>query len=349
MQFNIGIDIGASTARMAVKGRGIVYRQSSAIAVGEGRTEPIAFGNAALQYEGRAPRAVTVAYPSRGGLVVRDDLMAAYMKYLMNTAMETGLVRSPQVLLAVDGGAQPSWNQRLLNLALDAGASSASVIRSDMMSALGAGFNITRPESIFVLDIGASKIAATLIAGGRVVKEETLPFGMRRVDETIRRAIRLRYGFIIGDQMSEELKIGLCSAISGREVPPMVVTGLKSQTGFPDSLAIEAEEIYDAASILISSICELAAVVAIGAPPEIAADLNERGIALTGGGAQLYGIDKLVAEKIGLPCRVMDDPGNASARGLSLVLDNAAAFQDMIDAPIRRIERRIAMATNRPS
>lgn len=341
MQFNIGIDIGASTVRMAVRGRGIVFRQSSAIAMHGDDVKPLAIGNEALLYIGRAPSSVTVARPMNGGLVIRDDLMTRWLSYLLETATAAGLVSRPRVLLVVDPEVQSAATLQMATMAVDAGASTCAAIRSDLMAALGAGLDIRKPEASLVLDVGASRISVSLITHGRVAYSETLPFGMQRVNEAILRILRVKHGLMVGAQVAEEVKLQLCSAIAGRGELSMNVTGMKPLTGFPAMAAITASEVAGVAAVLVESIGDLAASVIDHAPVELAADLNDSGIALTGGGAQLFGLDKLVAEKTGLACHVMEDPANCAIRGLSLAMDKPEAFSGMIDASMRRLERKL--------
>lgn len=346
MNFNIGIDMGASAVRMAAHGRGMILSESSALAL-RGRNKSLfAIGNEALALRGRTPGSIRIEKPMSGGHVIKDEWVTRWLTYLFETAQSVGIVSRPNVLMAVDPMMQPSAVHHLVALALDAGAMVCSTVRSDFMAALGAGCAILKPETIVLLNVGDSNITCTLCCAGQVFLSESLPFGMSTIDDAVMRILKNRHGMIIGEKVAEEIKIDLCSAIPGREDVKLNITGYSPETGFPASRELSGEEVTGAAGMLVSLICELVTSVVESAPVELSKELNDAGIVMTGGGAGLYGLDSYIAENVGLPCRVAEDPINATIRGLTRAIERPNAYHNLIDAPTRRIERKLSLINN---
>lgn len=332
MPYNIGIDMGEHTTRLAVRGRGVLLRQSSAVAFRKGRQEPLAYGDEALKYADCLPHIASVAYPFRSGGISDDEILAKYLRFLFKTATDSGLVHRVRAILLCDAQTQPFTVRHLAATAIDCGAAGCAVVRSDFMAALGASLDVVRPEASLLADIGAGKVTVTIISSGRVIVSESLPFGMRRIDEAIVRAMRVKYGLIIGERTAEESKLSLGAAIGGNPELKAAVVGMKALTGFPGTVSVTADEIYAVMEPVIAAICDLTASVVERASVELAADLNDSGIALTGGGAQLFGLDKLIAERTGLTCRVVGDPSSAAILGVCRALEKPEQYEAMVDA-----------------
>jgi rod shape-determining protein MreB len=343
VNFNIGIDIGSSMVRMAAYSRGPIFSESAALALrGENRAL-FAIGNDALTFRGRAPASIRIEYPLSGGNVVKDEYLTRWLTYLFETAQSSEIVSRPNVLIAVDPQMQPSAVRHLVALALDAGAALCSTVRADLAAALGAGRAILKGDALLNLDVGASAVTCTLACAGKVLLSQSLPFGISTVDDALLRILRLRHGLIVGEKTAEEIKIDLCAAGPGRRGVKEDITGYSPRTGFPATISLSGEEVLDATEMFVSLVCELVSSVVDLTPVERLPELNDLGISMTGGGAGRFGLDSYIADKVGIACHVAEDPANAKIRGLTRMIERPGAYKSLIDAPTRRIERKLPL------
>lgn len=330
MQWNIGLDIGGWGVRMAVRGRGVALRQSAAVAVRARSGDFVALGDEALSYLGRAPRTLDVGFPMNAGQIAREELLRIWTEYLFSQSAVAGMVHRARVLIARDGMLSPSQKKRLAALAMESGASACALVDADMACALGAGLPVDQPRASLMVDVGATRVSAALIALGRVVRRETLPYGMARADEAIVRALRAQ-GFCIGLRSAEELKLTLAAALGENKISAPV-RGLDAQTGFPCVREIDAAVVSEAVSPIAQAVVQLVERTVEGAPEELAADLTLSGLVLTGGGAQLFGLDKRIAAATGLECRVAEDPAACAVRGLEAMLEEGERYAALTEA-----------------
>lgn len=340
MHWNIGLDIGTRGVRMAIKGRGLLYRQSSAIALRKGSPEPLAVGNEALRMHSRTPPDVLVGFPLHGSAIANEELLYRWYQYLFRHATGAGLVHRPRVLISHAPDMQSVSLKTMVALALEAGAIGCSLIRSDISSALGAPLNITLPRATLVCDVGAGSMSAVLLAGGRVIRSHSVPYGMQRIDEAIIRRIRATHKVIIGPRTAEELKLRLIGATKA-SAPCTTMHAQDAITGFPKNFEVTSEEMGDAAKPLLDVLIELVHQLVDHVHPEVAADLTDHGVVLTGGGAQLFGLPLLVADQLSLPCHLAEDPSACAIRGLNTVMDNREKYEHFTTPHIKVLERRL--------
>jgi rod shape-determining protein MreB len=326
MQWNVALDIGASAVRMAVRGHGDILNESAAVATRAGEAKPFLLGDEALPLLGRATGGVRVDFPMDAGQVADEAALGAWMAYLLRRAGQAGRVMRPRVLIARSPGALGYTMRALAALAMDAGAAVCSLIRSDLMAAVGAGCDPMRPEGTLVGELGAGFMAVTLFSMGRVVESRSLPWGMRRADGIIATLLRNEYALETGARTAEELKLSLLTAMGGARLS-VDVRGLDLNLSLPRTRSVAAETLHAAVRPVIDDFSTLVRAVVRSAPVELAADLTERPLALTGGGAALFGLDKLIAEATGLGVTIPGDPAGCVARGLAAALESPERFE----------------------
>jgi len=337
MQWNVALDIGASGVRMAVRGRGLAFHESAAVAMRGDELKPLLIGNQVLPLVGRASGQIRVEFPVDAGQVADEAALRAWFGYLLREVHSLGLAHRPRVLIARSPEAGSYTRKALVALCMEAGAAGCSLIRSDLMAAVGAGCDPMRPQATLVGELGAGAMSVTLFSLGRAVETRTLPWGMRKADEAIQTLLRNEYALEIGPQTAEELKLSLLSALGGTKLT-VDVRGLDLNLSLPRTRAVEAGKLHAAVKPVVEDFCSLVHAVVRRAPTELAADLADSPIALTGGGASLFGLDKLIAERAGLSVLLPGDPAGCVARGLSAALESPANFQAVAETGATRLK-----------
>ncbi len=331
MQWNVALDIGASGVRMAARGRGATYQQSAAVAVRGSEAKPFLIGNEALPIYGRASGRVKVGFPMDAGQVDDEALLRAWFTHLLREVVSQGITHRPRVLIARSPEAGGYTQKALVACCMEAGAAGCSLIRSDLMAAVGAGSDPMRPAGTLVGELGAGSMSVTLFSLGRAVESRSLPWGMRKADEAITTLLRNEYALETGPQTAEELKLSLLSALGGTKLT-VDVRGLDLNLSLPRTRSVEAEKLHQAVKPVVDDFCSLVQAVVRRAPTELAADLTDSPIALTGGGASLFGLDKLIAENTGLSVLLPGDPAGCVARGLAAAVETPARFETAAEA-----------------
>jgi rod shape-determining protein MreB len=303
LRWDIALDIGESGVRMATRDKGIVLNAFSLAAFRGGSV--IAIGEEAVEMLGRAPSNVRFSQPMSNGRVVDSQLVRLWVKYALSGF--SGKLRRPNVALAITES-MPENDLLILSTAvIEADTAQCGFISAGMAAALGASLNILDPAGTLLLYIGAGIISASVISFGRIVVSRVLPYGLSRVDADIIDIARERLALRIGPRTAEDLKIHLGSAIAGLE-SSQDAAGINMETGFPAVKPVSAQLIRAALLALGRSIAALVLSVVERAPGELAVDIIESGITLTGGGAQLFGMDQLLTDLTGLKCRVAPNP-----------------------------------------
>ena len=334
MNWTVGIDLGAWGARMSAKGRALVLRQSSACALAGERA--LALGDEARRMEGRAPKFVEVLYPMENGAIGSERALRAWLGYMVQHSS----ARSVRMLIARPPRMALSQMRRLSALALEAGASACGLVRSDLAAALGAGLTLEDKKGALVVQVGAGSVSATLMASMRTAALHTLPYGADQADQAIQRLLRDK-GLAVGRVTAEGVKVSLASVMAGASLEE-TATGLDVETGFPGQRTVAAAEVAQCLAPIVSPIPQLVCRVLDQATPELLEDLMDRGILLTGGGSQIYGLDRQIAEATGLPCHVAEDPAGCVARGLEKLLDASDDFLFLVEAHQTLLEKRLA-------
>lgn len=338
MNFGIGVDIGGSFVRACVKDRGVVMNESSAWAVrGE---EMVACGDEAYALIGRAPRPLEVLFPVKGGAIADERAMAGWLKYLIDETHQTRGMGRARLVIARSPAMGKAQMKQLVAMALDAGAAACALVRSDVLSALGAGRRVDAARGSFVVDVGAHSVDAALIVMNRVVASESLPYGVASIDQAVQRMLISKYRLSVGPRTAEAVKRSLAATAKNADVREQVA-GLDLVSGFPRTVDVASGDINEAMEPLLAQIAMLCERVMLSLDHEYAEELLSDGIVLTGGGASAHGIAQMVSEATGVPCLVADDPALAVARGLMKIIENPDPYERLCEAHQSILERRL--------
>lgn len=318
---DIGIDLGTANVLVHVRGRGIIMREPSVVAmeVGKGRVKEI--GEKAREMLGRTPVNIMAIRPMTDGVIADYTTTQKLLEYIFHKICGVKRVFKPRVLLAVPSSATSVEKRAVKQAALAAGAGEALTIEEPMAAALGAGLPISAPGGNMVVDIGGGTTDIAVLSLDGIVLSRSLRVGGMKLDEVIARHIRGAYNLMIGDRTAEEIKITVGSAAAMSEETRMDVRGRDLITGLPQTITVTSQEIRECMAEPISQIVARVKNVLEKTPPELASDIIERGIVLTGGSALLRGLDTLIAETTNVPTRVAEDPLSCVALGTGKALE----------------------------
>lgn len=327
---DLAIDLGTANTLIYVRGRGIVLDEPSVVAIRQDRnsTSVAAVGIEAKRMLGRTPGNITAIRPMKDGVIANFTATEQMLQYFIRKVHQSTLLTpSPRVLVCVPGMATQVERRAIKESAEHAGAREVSLIVEPMAAAIGAGLPVGEPQGSMVLDIGGGTSEIAIISLNGVVYSQSIRVGGDRFDEAITSYVRRHYGSLIGEATAERIKEEVGSAYPGGELREIDVRGRNLAEGIPRSFTLSSHEILDALQEALSAIVAAVKNALEQAPPELASDIAERGLVLTGGGALLRDLDKLIAEETGLPVVVADDPLTCVARGggkaLELIGQNA--------------------------
>lgn len=331
LSHDVGIDLGTVNTLVAVKGKGIVIREPSVVAIHKKTRQVLAIGAEAKRMLGRTPAVIEAIRPLRDGVISDFDTTEAMLKHFIQrvhqTPVSTGLfkiprIARPRVVIGIPSGVTEVERRAVQDAALSAGARQAFLIEEPMAAAIGAGLKIEEPEGNFIVDIGGGTTEIAVISLGGLVLNRSLRVAGDELDQDIINYMRMRYGVLIGERTAEDIKIELGSAITQDHEKEAVVRGREIATGLPRSIRVSASEIREALSGTIMQIVNNIHEVLEETPPELLSDILERGILLTGGGALIRGLDKRISDETKMPVLVAEDPLTTVVRGCAKVLDD---------------------------
>lgn len=319
MRWDTGIDLGTANVRMADASEGLKLNEPSLIAVYDEGTVAYA-GENAWRLLGRAPKGLCVESPLRDGVPESSLYTQRILQWLFRRG-EMDKRRRHATLISCAPFARPVYREALMQSALDAGATDVGLVRSDAMCALGSGVDLMGPQATLLIDVGAGKMTATLFSMGREAAFGFLPYGMNRINERIMAALRAEYGFAVGFRTAEEIKLALASAhpVDMSEMKARAA-GLDVFARAPQLVEISPEMILDLCADPLRELMGMCQAVIANAPEELSADLNDVGATLAGGGAQLPGLDKLIGDRLGIPCTIAEAPALSGIRGINALL-----------------------------
>jgi len=320
---DIGIDLGTANCLVHLKGKGIVLCEPSVVAIQRDTGQVLAVGEEAKKMIGRTPGNIVAIRPMKGGVIADFDVTQSMLKYLINKAIQTkSILAKPRVVLCVPSGVTTVEERAVKEAAIQAGAREAYLVEEPMAAAIGAGLPVHEPTGNMVVDIGGGTTDVAIISLGGIVTSRSIRIGGDEMDDAIMQYIKRTYNLMIGDRTAEEIKINIGSAYLENLHETYDVRGRDLVTGLPKNITINAEKIQNALQDPITSILETIKVCLERTPPELAADIMDRGIVLLGGGASLRGLDTLVAMETGMPVHVAEDPMSCVATGTGKVLEN---------------------------
>lgn len=327
---DVGIDLGTVNTLVWGRGRGVLLREPSVVAVDEATGRVVAVGEEAFRMIGRTPGGVTARRPLREGVVADYALTEAMLRHFLQRAgAGRGLLR-PRVMLSVPSDITTVERRAVVEAALQAGARQVLLIEEPVAAALGAGLDVTEPAATMVVDVGGGTTDVALLSMGGVVMSRSVRVGGNRMDEAVARFVRQQFNLVIGERAAEELKIRLGTAVPERRDDGCTVRGRDAATGLPRTVYLTAAQIHAALREPLAEIVAAVRWVLERTPPDLAADLLDRGIVLTGGGSLLRDLDLLLARETGLPVRLADDPLASVVLGTAQCLEHLDRWQPLL-------------------
>jgi len=325
---DIGIDLGTANTLVYVKGKGIVVREPSVVAVQTDTKQIVAVGNDAKNMIGRTPGNVVALRPMKDGVIADYETTATMMKYYMKEAQKKGVFgNKPYVMICVPSGITAVEQRAVIDAARQAGARDAYPIEEPFAAAIGADLPVWEPTGSMVVDIGGGTTEVAIISLGGIVTSQSIRIAGDEMDDAIIVYIRKNYNLMIGERTSEAIKMEIGSAGDTEGIENMEIRGRDLLTGLPKTIEITAEEISKALSDTVSAIVDSVKNTLEKTPPELAADIMDRGIVLTGGGALLRNLDKVISEETQMPVIIAENPLDCVAIGTGKALDHIHLFK----------------------
>ncbi len=326
---DMGIDLGTANTLVYVRHEGIVLREPSVVAKrSDGAI--LAVGDEAKRMVGRTPSDIHATRPLRDGVIADFDTTAAMLAYFMRKGMRGRSLFKPRVIVGIPSGVTEVEKRAVIDATLQAGAREAYLIEEPMAAAIGAGLPVSDPVGSMVVDIGGGTTEVAVISLGGIVTSKSIRIGGDEMDEAIIQYARKAYNLLIGERTAEEIKIAVGSAYPLREEQAVDVRGRDLVSGLPRTVRMTSAEIREALREPVAAIVDAVKQTLERTPPELSADIVERGIVLAGGGALLRGLDRLLAEETGMPVTLTDDPLSAVVLGTGRALEEIDALKKVL-------------------
>ncbi|MCZ2259829.1 rod shape-determining protein [Sporosarcina sp. G11-34] len=329
---DVGIDLGTANTLVFIKGKGIVLREPSVVAKNTHTGEIVAVGSTARNMIGRTPGSIIATRPMKDGVIADYEITTAMIEHYLREAMKASGVswKKPNVMVCVPYGITSVEERAVIDASRQAGAKDAFTIEEPFAAAIGAGLPVWEPTGSMVVDIGGGTTEVAVISLGGIVTSESIRVGGDTMDIAITGYIRKTYNLTIGERTAEAIKMEIGSAsMLGEETEKMEIRGRDLLTGLPKTLEITSNEVAEALSESISRIIEGVKKTLETTPPELSSDVMERGIVLTGGGALLKNLDKVISEETNMPVFIAEDPLDSVAIGTGKALDNFDVIKKM--------------------
>jgi rod shape-determining protein MreB and related proteins len=327
---DLGIDLGTANTLVYVKGKGIVVREPSVVALQTDTRNIVAVGNDAKNMIGRTPGNVVALRPMKDGVIADYDTTAVMMKYYMREAVKSKGIFSGKhyVMVCVPSGITAVEERAVIDATRQAGARDAYTIEEPFAAAIGANLPVWEPTGSMVVDIGGGTTEVAIISLGGIVTSQSIRIAGDEMDDAIVNYIRKTYNLMIGDRTSETIKMEVGSAGDSEGIDNMEIRGRDLLTGLPKTIEITAKEISIALRDTVEAIVDAVKVTLEKTPPELAADIMDRGIVLTGGGALLRNLDKVISEETNMPVLIAENPLDCVAIGTGKALDHIHLFKN---------------------
>lgn len=326
LQAELGVDLGTANLLVYQRRRGIVLREPSVVAISQVTGKVLAVGEEARLMLGRTPGNITAIRPLQNGVIAEYSITLEMLRYVINKVLGKRRLFNPRMLVCVPSSATDVERRAVIQAAKEAGAAEVHLIEEPMAAAIGAGLPISQPGGNMVVDIGGGTTDVAVISLGGIVISRSVRVAGNKFDEAIMRHVRVAHNLMIGERTAEEIKIKIGSAYPLPQELRMEVRGRDLVEGLPKTVVIHSEEVRSALTEPINQIVEKVCSVLEETPPELASDIIERGIVLTGGGALLRGFDKLLSHATSIPVHIAEDPLSCVAIGTGRALEELDAI-----------------------
>jgi rod shape-determining protein MreB len=329
---DLAIDLGTANTLVFAKGRGVVSNEPSVVAVQtdeRGVDRVRAVGKEAKSMLGRTPGSIRAVRPLKDGVIADFEIAEAMLRYFIQRAHNRSTLLRPRIVISVPSGITEVEKRAVRESALSASAREVYLLEEPMAAAIGSGLPITEPSGNMILDIGGGTTEVAVISLAGIVYANSSRMGGDKMDESILNYVKRKYNLLIGERTAELIKIEIGSAYPTEEIQTLVIKGRDLVAGVPKTLEVNSEDIREALMETVNSIVEAAKIALERTPPELAADIADKGIVLTGGGALLESLDVLLREETGLPVMLAEDPMTAVVMGCGRCLDEFDLLKDV--------------------
>lgn len=329
---DIGIDLGTANTLVYTRGKGIIIREPSVVAV-DVRNETVKnVGQAAKDVVGRTPGSICTVRPLKDGVIADFDMTTSMLKCFLKKAMGASLFTKARVVICIPSGVTAVERRAVRESAEQAGAKKVMIIEEPMAAAIGAGLPVSEPTGSIVVDIGGGTTEVAVISLGGIVAAKSVRVGGDKFDVDIINYIKRKYNLLIGERTAENIKIEVGNAFPLDEELKTEIKGRNLLTGLPENITVTSTEIREALIDTLQEVLEAIRVTLEKTPPELAADIIDQGVVLTGGGALLRGLDKLISQETGMTVHVAQDPLDCVALGTGIVLENMEKLSSVFSA-----------------
>ncbi len=319
---DMGIDLGTANTLVYIKGKDIVTREPSVVAIQTNTNQVLAVGEEAKKMIGRTPGNIVAIRPLKDGVIADFDTTQSMLKYFIKKASSKRSFLQPRVVICVPSGVTEVEKRAVEEAAIHAGARDAYLIEEPMAAAIGAGLPVQEATGSMIVDIGGGTTEVAIISLGGIVTSKSIRIGGDELDESIVSYIKREYSLMIGERTAEEVKISIGTANKNTPETKMAITGRDLISGLPKTINVSSKEIYEALKEPVYNILEAIKSTLEKTPPELASDVMELGIMLTGGGALLDGIDQLIKDETGMPVHIAENPLDCVAKGTGEALNS---------------------------
>ncbi len=330
---DIGIDLGTANTLVHVKGKGVVVREPSVVAIEKNTGNILAVGDVAKNMIGRTPGNIIAIRPMEDGVIADFNVTQSMLKYFIKKAMTVGIFSKPRVVICVPSGVTEVEKRAVEEATMQAGAKETYLIEEPMAAAIGASLPVEEPYGSMVVDVGGGTSEVAVISLGGIVTSKSLRVAGDEFDESIVYYVKKEYNLLIGERTAEEIKVTIGAAYPKPKNETMDIRGRDMVTGLPKTQTITSGEIIEALKEPINAIVDAIKFTLEKTPPELASDIIDRGIMLTGGGALLSGLDKLIREETGMPVSIAEDPLDCVVMGAGKVLEEIEALKKVLISP----------------
>ncbi len=328
---DIGIDLGTANTLVYMRGKGIIIREPSVVAV-DTRTDQVrCVGTEAKDVIGRTPGSIVAVRPLKDGVIADFDITTSMLQEFIKKALSGSLFAKARVIICIPSGVTAVERRAVKEAAENAGAKRVSIIEEPMAAAIGANLPVAEPTGSMIVDIGGGTSEVAVISLGGIVTSRSVRVAGDEFDLSIINYIKKKYNLLIGERTAENIKIGIGSAFPGDDDTTMEIKGRNLLNGLPENIIITSAEIREALSEPLARIIEAIKTTLEKTPPELSADIIDQGITLAGGGALLKGLDKLINKETGMPVNIAESPLDCVAEGTGKVLENIEKLHDVLN------------------
>ena len=326
----LGIDLGTTNVLVYVPKKGIVVNEPCVVALEAPDNKIMSIGAEAKEMLGRTPSSIIASHPLKDGVIANYRITEAMLRYFINKIGGSIRILKPEVMVAVPAGVTSTERRAVIDACLAAGAKNAYIIKEPIAAALGAGIPIAVPSGNMVIDIGGGTTDAGVISLGDVVAVTSVRVGGNKIDQSLQNYIRKKYNLIIGEQTAEEIKVKIGAAMPLEKELKMEVSGCNAITGLPETILVTTSDVAAGIKDVLSEIITATKSVLQKTPPELAADVIDKGVIMTGGGSLLRKIDELLTKVTGVPCQVAEEPLLCTAKGTGIAVEHLDAYKKSI-------------------